>query len=265
VELIGERINGMFKDVREAILNRDPEPIKRHAALQTHAGARYLDVNTGPTVSAEDQPGVMEWLVKVTQEASPLPCCIDSTNPEAIEAGLKVHRGKAMINSTTADQGKMDVYLAMAAKYGAAIIGLAMNDKGVPKDANDRLALAMEIVANADAHGIPMPDLYIDPLVLPVNVAQEHIPEVLETLRQVKLLASPAPKTVVGLSNVSQRCPNRPLINRVFLVMAQASGLDAAIADVEDDELVDAAATAHILLNKEIYCDSYLKTFRQRG
>ena len=264
MELIGERINGMFKDIREAILNRDPEPVKRHAILQTQGGARYLDINTGPTVAAEDQPAVMEWLVKLAQEASPLPCCLDSTNPDAIEAGLKVHRGKAMINSTTADQWKMDIYLPMAAKYGAAIIGLAMNEKGVPKDANNRLALAMEIVANADAHGIPMQDLYIDPLVLPVNVAQDHAPEVLETIRQVKLLASPAPKTVVGLSNVSQRCPNRPLINRTFMVMAMACGLDAAIVDVEDTELVDAAATASILLNKEIYCDSYLKTFRQR-
>jgi len=261
--LIGERINGMFRDIREAILNRDPEPVKRHAMLQTENGARYLDINTGPTVAPEDQPATMEWLVKVTQEASHLPCCIDSTNPEAIEAGLKVHRGKAMINSTTADQWKMEIYLPMAAKYGAAIIGLAMNEKGVPKDANDRLALAMEIVANADAHGIPMEELYIDPLVLPANVGQDHGPEVLETIRQVKLLASPPPKTVVGLSNISQRCPNRPLLNRTFLVMGMACGLDAAIADVEDNELVDMAATANIILNKEIYCDSYLKTFRQ--
>ncbi|MEW6181785.1 MAG: methyltetrahydrofolate cobalamin methyltransferase [Bacillota bacterium] len=262
--IIGERINGMFKDVREGIMNRDPEPIKRHAVSQTQNGARYLDVNTGPTVASEDQPAVMEWLVKIVNEASPLPCCLDSTNPDAIEAGLKVHRGKAMINSTTADQWKMDIYLPMAAKYGAAIIGLAMNEKGVPKDANDRLALAMEIVANADAHGIPMEELYIDPLALPVNVAQDHGPEVMETIRQVKLLASPPPRTVVGLSNCSQRCPNRPLINRTFLVMCMACGLDAAIADAEDNDLVDAAATANILLNKEIYCDSYLKTFRQR-
>jgi 5-methyltetrahydrofolate corrinoid/iron sulfur protein methyltransferase len=262
--LIGERINGMFKDVRNAILNRDPEPIKDLAIRQTKAGARYLDINTGPTVAPEEQPAVMEWLVKVAQEVSPLPCCLDSTNPDAIEAGLKVHRGKAMINSTTADQWKMDIYFPMAAKYGAAIIGLAMNEKGVPKDANDRIALAMELVANADAHGIPMEDLYIDPLILPVNVAQDHCPEVLEAIRQVKILASPPPRTVLGLSNVSQRCPERSLLNRTYLVMAMTAGLDAAIVDVEDEALVDAAATANILLNREIYCDAWLKTFRQR-
>lgn len=262
--LIGERINGMFKDVREAILNRDPEPVKRHAVLQTQNGARYLDVNTGPTVAPEDQPAVMEWLVKVTQEASPLPCCIDSTNPDAIEAGLKVHRGKAMINSTTADQWKMDIYLPMAAKYGAAIIGLAMNEKGVPKSAADRAALAMEIVVNADANGIPMEDLFIDPLVLPCNVGQEHGPEVLEALRQIKMLADPPPKTTMGLSNVSQRCADRHLLNRTFLVMSMAAGLDSAIVDLDDDALLDAVAAANILLNKDIYCDSFTKTFRQR-
>lgn len=262
--LIGERINGMFKDIREAILNKDPEPVKHWAVRQGESGAHYLDVNTGPTVEAKDQPAVMEWLVKTAQEVSPLPCCIDSTNPEAIEAGLAVHKGKAMINSTSADQWKMDIYMPMAVKYNAALIGLAMNEKGVPKSAADRAALAMEIVVNADAHGIPMEDLYIDPLMLPANVAQEHGIEVLEALRQIKMLADPAPRTTLGLSNTSQRCNNRHLLNRTFLVMCMACGLDSAIADVDDPELVDAAAAGNILLNKDIYCDSFLKTFRQR-
>ncbi|MCS5695801.1 MULTISPECIES: methyltetrahydrofolate cobalamin methyltransferase [Desulfofundulus] len=262
--LIGERINGMFKDIREAILNKDPEPIRYWARRQYENCAAYLDINTGPTVDPKDQPAVMEWLVKIAQETVPLPCCIDSTNPEAIEAGLAVHKGKAMINSTTADQWKMDIYFPMAKKYNAAIIGLAMNEKGVPKSAADRVALAMEIVVNADAHGIPMEDLYIDPLMLPCNVAQDHGPEVLEAIRQVKTLADPPPRTTLGLSNASQRCTNRHLINRTFLIMCMAAGLDSAIADLEDQELLDAVAAANILLNKDIYCDSFLKTFRQR-
>ncbi|MBE3589098.1 MAG: methyltetrahydrofolate cobalamin methyltransferase [Thermoanaerobacteraceae bacterium] len=262
--LIGERINGMFKDIREAILNKDPEPIRYWARRQYENCAAYLDINTGPTVEPKDQPAVMEWLVKIAQETVPLPCCIDSTNPEAIEAGLAVHKGKAMINSTSADQWKMDIYFPMAKKYNAAIIGLAMNEKGVPKSAADRAALAMELVVNADAHGIPMEDLYIDPLMLPCNVAQDHGPEVLEALRQIKMLADPAPRTTMGLSNASQRCTNRHLINRTFLIMSMACGLDSAIADVEDQELLDAVAAANILLNKDIYCDSFLKTFRQR-
>jgi len=262
--LIGERINGMFKDIREAILNKDPEPIKQHAIKQYEAGARYLDVNTGPTVDPKDQPAVMEWLVQVAQEACPLPCCIDSTNPDAIEAGLKVHKGKAMINSTTADQFKMDRYIPLAAKYNAAIIGLTMNEKGVPKSAADRIALAMEIVVNCDMHGVPTDDLYIDPLMLPCNVAQEHGVAVLETLRQVKTLADPAPKTTMGLSNSSQGCANRHLINRTFLIMSMACGLDSAIADVYDPLLVEEVAAARILLNQDIYCDSFVKTFLQK-
>jgi 5-methyltetrahydrofolate corrinoid/iron sulfur protein methyltransferase len=264
MQFIGERINGMFKDIREAILNKDPEPVRYWAKRQYERYAAFLDVNTGLTVEAKDQSAVMEWLVKTAQEAVDLPCCIDSTNPDAIEAGLAVHKGKALINSTTADQWKMDTFMSMATKYGAAIIGLAMNERGVPKSAADRMALAMELVVNADANGIPMEDLYIDPLVLPANVGQEHGPEVLGALRQIKMLADPSPRTTMGLSNISQRCANRRLLNRTFLIMSMAAGLDSAIVDLDDDELIDAVAAANILLNKDIYCDSFTRTFRQR-
>jgi 5-methyltetrahydrofolate corrinoid/iron sulfur protein methyltransferase len=121
----------------------------------------------------------------------------------------------------------------------------------------------MEIVANVDAHGIPMENLFIDPLILPVNVAQEHAPEVLDTIRQVKLLADPAPKTVLGLSNVSQNCNNMKLINRIFVVMAMEAGLDAAIMEANDEDLVDAIATAEIVLGNDVYCDSFLNQFRK--
>jgi len=262
--LIGERINGMFRDIREAIEKRDPAPVAAWARRQAAAGAHYLDISTGPAAAAEDQPVIMEWLVRIAQEATALPCCLDTVNPDAMEAGLRVHQGKAILNSTSADQERMDRFFALAVRYDAAVIGLAMNEQGVPKDANDRLTLAMELVANADAHGVPMEDLFIDPLVLPVNVAQEHAVEVLETIRQVKLLASPPPRTVIGLSNISQRTRERSLINRTYLVMAMAAGLDAAILDVEDKALLDAVATASILLNREVYCDSFLKTFHQR-
>ncbi|MEW5953130.1 MAG: methyltetrahydrofolate cobalamin methyltransferase [Bacillota bacterium] len=262
--LIGERINGMFKDIGEAVLNHDPDPIKYWARHQYEAGAHYLDVNTGPTVLAKEQAAVMEWMVKICNDTVPLPCCIDSTNPEAIEAGCAANKhGKAMINSTNADQRKMDIYLPMALKYNTAIIGLTMNKRGVPKSAADRAALAMEIVVNADMHGFPMEDLYIDPLMLPANVAQDHGVEVLEAIRQIKALA-PGVKTTIGLSNASQRCTNRRLLNRTFLIMCMAVGLDSAIVDMDDEALTDTVAAANVLLNKDIYCDSFLKTFRQR-
>jgi 5-methyltetrahydrofolate corrinoid/iron sulfur protein methyltransferase len=263
-EIIGERINGMFLDIREAIANKDPKPIREWAIKQTEGGAFWIDLNTGPVASKEEQVEIMAWLVKTTQEAVDMPCAIDTTNFAAMEAALKVHKGKALINSATAEQAKMDIIFPMAARYGAAVVALAMNEKGVPKSADDRCALAMEILVNGDMHGLSPEDLYIDPLVLPINVAQEHGPESLEALRQIKLLSSPAPKTTIGLSNISQKSPDRPLINKTYLAMAICNGLDSAIMDANDDELVSIAATASIILNKTIYCDSYVKMFRQR-
>ncbi len=263
-EIIGERINGMFLDIREAITNKDPKPVRDWAVKQAEGGAFWLDINTGPVASKEEQVEIMAWLVKTAQEAVELPCAIDTTNWKAMEAGLSVHKGKALINSASAEQVKMDTLFPMAAKYGAAVVALAMSEKGVPKSADDRCALAMEILVNADMHGLSPQDVYIDPLVLPINVAQEHGPESLEALRQIKLLSSPAPKTTIGLSNISQKAPDRPLINRTYLAMALVNGLDSAIMDANDDELVAVAATASIILNQTIYCDSYVKMFRQR-
>jgi 5-methyltetrahydrofolate corrinoid/iron sulfur protein methyltransferase len=259
--IIGERINGMFNDIGEAIKNQDPEPIQKWAVKQLEAGANYLDANVGPAV--EDSPEVMKWLVEVIQDKVDAPVALDTTNIEAIEAGLEVHKGTAMINSTTAEPEKLEKLLPLVKEYDAEIIGLAMDKSGVPKDAETRTAKAMEIVANVDAHGIPMENLFIDPLILPVNVAQEHAPEVLDTIRQVKLLADPAPKTVLGLSNVSQNCNNMKLINRIFVVMAMEAGLDAAIMEANDEDLVDAIATAEIVLGNDVYCDSFLNQFRK--
>jgi 5-methyltetrahydrofolate corrinoid/iron sulfur protein methyltransferase len=261
--LIGERINGMFKDVRRAIQQQDRGPIVEWARRQAAAGADYLDLNVGPAV--EDRVTAMKWLVNTVQEVTEVPLCLDSTDYDAIEAGLELAKRPAMINSVPAEPAKMERVIPMAASHGAYLVGLAMNDKGIPKNAENRLALAMEIVATADAFGLPMDHLFIDPLVLPCYVAQDHGPEVLETIRQVKLLASPPPKTVVGLSNISQKCVDRPLVNRTFLVMAMACGLDAAIVDVGDDDLLDAVATARILLNQDVYAESYLKVYKNRG
>ncbi|MGC7845828.1 dihydropteroate synthase [Desulforudis sp. 1088] len=255
--LIGERINGLFRDVAQAIQTKNPEPIQRLALAQTEAGAAYLDINTGPAVA--DPAAVMPWLVKTVEEVVDTPLCIDAAKLPAIEAGLKaVTKSRPIINSTIAEREQLEKYLAMAKDYGAYLIALTMNRRGVSRDAADRLAMAMEIVVTADEQGFPIQDLFIDPLVLPVNVCQENIVEVLETLRQVRTLADPPPRTVVGLSNVSQGCPHRSLLNRTFASMAMAAGLDAAIADVLDGELRETVAAGRVLLNKEIYSDAFL-------
>jgi len=263
MEIIGERINGMFKDIKEAIKNLDKKPVQDWAIKQTENGATWLDVNTG--ASSENPKEAMKWLVNTIQEVVDTPLALDSTDYDVIEEGLKLCKRPALINSCHADRYKIERVFPMAVKYNAKVIGLAMSEEsGIPKNAENRVALAMELVAAADEFGLPFDDLYIDPLVLPVNVAQDHAVEAMETIRQVKFLSDPAPKTVVGLSNVSQRCANRKLINRTMLVMLMACGLDAAIADANDDELMEAAATARIILNKEIYCDSYVDLFKSK-
>jgi len=259
--IIGERINGMFTDIAKAINERDPAAVHEWARKQEESGAHYLDINVGP--GSKEPVEAMKWLVEKTQEVTDLPLCLDSTKYDAIEAGLQVCKQPAMINSVPAEMPKMERVFSMAAEHDAEVIGLAMNEEGVPKDAESRIALAMELVATADAFGVPTDSLYIDPLVLPCNVGQDHGPEVFETLRQVKVLADPPPKTTVGLSNISQGVKNRELINRVFAVMAMANGLDSAIADACDEELMESVATARIILNKDIYCESYVDVFRK--
>lgn len=260
--LVGERINGMFKDVGKAIRNKDSGTIEKWAVSQAEAGAHYLDLNVGPTV--EDRVSAMQWLVEVVQGVTDLPLSLDSTDYDAIEAGLRICKKPALINSCPADRPKIERVFPMARDHGAKVIGLTMDQKGIPKDAEARTALAMELVAAADEFGFPLEDLFIDPLILPVNVAQDHAPEVLETIGNVKTLSNPPPKTIIGLSNVSQKAADRQLVDRTMMVMCMAMGLDAAILNVEDDALIDAIAAARILLNQDIYADSFLKAFRAR-
>ncbi len=260
--VIGELINGMYKAVGVAIKNKDKSVIQKIAKKQVAAGAGMLDVNIGPASS--DPKNDMRWLVETIQEAVDIPLALDSTKAEVIEEGLKHVKKKALINSANADDEKLNTLIPMAKKYSAQLIGLAMDKKGIPRDRYQRSELALKIVSTCMEQGFPIEDLYIDPVVLPVNVAQAQCIEVLESIREFKLLSDPAPKTVVGLSNVSQGTKKRSLINRTYLVMATGVGLSAAIADPLDRELMDGVITAELLLNKNIYCDSYLDAYKKK-
>ena len=193
MEIIGERINGMFKDIKAAIIERDKKPVQEWAIKQTNNGATWLDVNVG--ASATDPLDAMKWLINTIQEVVDTPLALDSTNYDLIEEGLKLCKRPALINSCHADRYKIERVFPMAVKYNAKVIGLAMSEEsGIPKTADARVALAMELVAAADEFGLPLDDLYIDPLILPVNVAQDHAVEAMETLRQVKLALRPRPQ-----------------------------------------------------------------------
>ena len=260
--VIGELINGMFADIASAIKEKDKGAIQKCALAQVNAGADALDVNCGP---ASKQPIVdMQWLVEVIQEITDKPLSIDSSKPQVIEAGLKATKNKAIINSVTADQDKLDMLIPLAIKYNAKLIGLTISTKGIPQNKEQRLELAATIVSNCMDKGFPAENIYLDPIVLPVNVAQAQMHDILESIREFKIISEPSPKTVVGLSNVSQGTRVRSLVNRTFLTMAVAYGLDAAILDPKDKELMDALITSELILNRHIYCDSYLDAYRKK-
>ena len=260
--VIGELINGMYKDVGKAIANKETDVIQHLAADQVKAGANALDVNTGPY--SKNPKDDMRWLVESIQAVTDVSLALDSTSAAVIEEALKIVKRKPIINSTNADEAKMDSIFGLAKRYNAQVIGLAMDKSGVPNNRGKRLELGAAIVAKAIDFGINAEDVFLDPIVLPVNVAQAQGLEVLESIRQFRQLSDPAPNTTIGLSNVSQGTKLRSLVNRTFLTMAIASGLTSAILDPLDKELMDAMITAQLILNKQIYCDSFLDAYRKR-
>ena len=259
--IIGELINGMYTDVGKAIKDKNKSVIQDLAKRQVEAGAKALDINCGP--ASADPQSAMKWLVESAQEVVDVSLCLDSTKANVIEAGLSVAKQKAIINSSTADKEKLDILIPMAKKYNAKLIGLTLDKKGVPQDKDRRMELACTVITTCQEQGFPIEDLFIDPVVMPVNVAQLQQRSILESIAEFKLLSDPAPKIVVGLSNVSQGTKNRSIINRNFIVMAIFQGLDAAILDPLDKDLVDAAITAELILNKHIFCDSFLTAYRK--
>jgi 5-methyltetrahydrofolate corrinoid/iron sulfur protein methyltransferase len=241
--LIGESIHIISPKVKEALANRDGAFFVDLARRQKQAGADALDLNIGPR--KKDGPEVVDWLVDCVQEAvGDMTVSFDTTNLAAIEAGLKKTKrnghANAIINSTSAEAERLAAVPLLAAQYGAKLIALTMAKEGIPVSADARVGLAMEkLIPRAEEVGVPMQDLWIDPLVLTVSGCQEYVPQCIEAVRMLKMVSDPAPMVNAGLSNVSNQVPGpmRPLINRVYLAMLMAAGLDIAIVDPFDKEL----------------------------
>jgi len=259
--IISEKINGQFMSVGKAIDNRDEKFIQDLAIKQVEAGADYLDINTGP--GRDDAPACMEWLVKTVQEVVDVPLCLDSPGPKTITAGLKVCGKKPIINSTTAEMKKMEKFFPLAKEYDADIVCLTISEKGIPNDSEKRAELAMLLIATAMEYDIMPERLFLDPVVLPIGAAQNQGKVVIESIRQFRMLNDPPIRTIVGLSNVSNNTKERSLLNRTFLAMLMAAGLDAAILDPEDRELMRIVKAGEILLNQKLYCDDFLMELRE--
>jgi cobalamin-dependent methionine synthase I len=235
--LIGESIHIISKHVSDAVKDRNPKVIQDLAKAQTEAGADYIDLNLGP--AKRDPEEVTQWLVNTIQGVTDLPISVDTLNPVAMEAGLKVCKKRPLLNSASGRTDSKELMLPLAKKYNTDAVISVLTDRGCPPDIDSRTESIMETVALANELGIPNEDIWVDPIILPVSADQKQVSEALEFIKILQDLL-PGVKSTVGLSNVSNGTPEelRGILNRTYMVMLGRNGLYSAIADVLDKELV---------------------------
>jgi 5-methyltetrahydrofolate corrinoid/iron sulfur protein methyltransferase len=235
--LIGESIHIISKEVNDAVKNRDLKVIRDLAKVQADAGADYIDLNLGP--AKRDPEEVTQWLVNAIQGVTDLPISVDTLNPIAMEAGLKVCKKRPLLNSSSGRTDSKERMLPLAKKYNTDVVISVLTDKGCPPDIDSRTESIMETVALANELGIPNEDIWVDPIILPVSADQKQVAEALEFIKILQDLL-PGVKSTVGLSNVSNGTPEelRGILNRTYMVMLGRCGLYSAIADTLDKELV---------------------------
>lgn len=237
--IIGENIHIISQKVKDALRERDPKFFQELAVKQVEAGAQALDLNMGPR--KKDWEEIFPWMVETVESVVDVPLSFDSTNIMGIEAGLKkVTKAQPIINSTSAEEERLEKVPLLAKKYNARLIALTMGKSGIPVGADERVTIALEkLIPRCVEIDYPVEDLIIDPLVLTVSGCQEYCPELIEAIRTIPYAWDPSPAISVGLSNVSNAVPhaNRPLINQVYCAMLMGVGLKMMIADPLDQEL----------------------------
>lgn len=260
MEIIGELINASRKTVASQIESRDSEAVQQLARNQFKAGAAYIDVNAG--VCAGEESAHLEWLIPQVQAAVAAPCCIDSPDPKAIEAALKVHRGIAMINSISLEKERFAQLLPIVAGTDLKVVALCMSEEGMPETADQRVAIADKLINALVQQKVALENIYVDPLVQPISVNQHFGLEFLEAVERI-MTGFPGVHTVCGLSNISYGLPNRKLLNRQFMAMAITKGLDAAIVNPLDREMMQVVSATGTLAGKDAYCQDYLNAQRE--
>jgi 5-methyltetrahydrofolate corrinoid/iron sulfur protein methyltransferase len=239
--VIGENIHIISKKVRIAIEERDKNFIQDLAKRQVECEAQMLDLNLGPM--KRGGPETMEWVVNAVQQVVDVPLSLDTSNVEAIEVGLKLCKKKPMINSVNADPQRLEILFPLAAKYNANIIALTLRATGLPVSAEDRVEIVTDDLLPAAAeYGLPLDNIYFDPLVLTVNGTQEHAPQFIKATHIIKQINEPPLNTTCGLSNVSNGSPPevRTMLNRVCMVMMMGAGIDSAIINPVDPDIMEA-------------------------
>lgn len=256
VKVIGERINPTGKKLfKEALRNGDIDYILREAIAQVDAGAHILDVNVGlPEINEEE---IMVKVIKEIQSILDVPLQIDSTNAKAIEMGLRYYNGKAIVNSVNGENKVLENILPIVKKYGAAVVGLTLDDRGIPSSGEERFRIAEKIVKTAESYGIDKKDIYIDCLTLTAAAQQEDVKETLKALSLVKEKLNV--KTVLGVSNVSFGLPNRKILNKTFLAASLFAGLDLPIINPLNKDIMDTIVASKVLWNEDKGAKEYLK------
>jgi cobalamin-dependent methionine synthase I len=259
MKIIGEKINGTRQRVAQAIAGRDANFIQELARNQAKAGADWLDVNAGTKQSNE--PEDLIWLVKTVQSVVDIPLCLDSPNPAALTAAIQVVEQTPMINSISGEPWRLEGILPLVAEHHCPVIALAMDDDGIPETSAGRMDAVHKVMQASRSRGVPDEDVYIDPLVMTMATNTESANITLETMRVIHE-NYPDAHMSMGLSNISFGMPARANINRVFLTLAMAAGLDSAIVDPMDRELEAALVTTQMILGQDRYCLNYTRAYR---
>ena len=261
ITVVGERINPTGKKrFQQALREGDMNYVLEQAVSQAEAGAQILDVNVG--APGVDEPVLMEQVVKALQSVVSLPLQLDSSNVQALENGLRVYNGKPIVNSTNGEPEKLAAILPLCKKYGAAIVGLAIDEKGIQPKAADRVAIARRITEAALAAGIPREDIYIDCLTLTASAQQEDVLATVQALEACK--KELGVRTVLGVSNISFGLPCRTYLNTTFLTMAMYAGLDLAIMNPSSEEMMAAVYAYNVLTNRDKQSTKYIERFADR-
>jgi len=258
VQIIAERINATRKRIGKAVAERDADFIAREARLQAEAGATFIDCNAGrkPEREVDD----LTWMIEVVQGAVELPICIDSPNPQAIAAALKIVSKTPMINSVTAEKVKIDTIMPLARDSGALLVALCMGDGGMPDGLDDRLKAAEALLKAAAKHKISPDRLYFDPVIVPVSTKASEARAAIETVRHV--MTKFGAHTTCGLSNISFGLPTRNTLNRTFLAMLMEAGLDGAIIDPTEPHMMSTVLAARAILGRDEWCMDYIQAGR---
>ena len=257
--IIGEKINSSIKSVATAIETKDEDFVQKLAIEQVAAGADMLDVNAGIFVDREVE--LLPWLVKKAQEVADVPLCIDSPNPEALKAALPLHRGKALVNSISLEAGRYNSIVPIVKEFGASVVALCMDERGIPQKADDRVEIACRLAEKLRSDGLSYDDIYFDILVQPISVDITFGMAALETISGIRK-SLPETHTTCGLSNVSFGLPERKLLNSAFVATLVSYGMDTFIIDPLDPRIMAMFIATRALTGQDEFCEDYLKAFR---